>query len=131
MTDYYDGPRRGVAEFEGSPHFYDSEWTTDPYGSDDAFLLTPIDDQLLQLALENWAIWRRWETAFHEGRADNAGHPALPEERARQMELDAVLATTLVTDLKRAVRVRGLFRFLDVESSYRGWRPLEVEWTRR
>jgi hypothetical protein len=38
MTDYYDGPRRGIADFDGRPHFYDSEWddldaTRHPHGA--------------------------------------------------------------------------------------------------
>ena len=68
MTDYYDGPRRGIADFDGQPHFYDSEW--DDLDDDDAFtfMLTPVSPDVLLLALEDWAIWRRWETAFHEGR---------------------------------------------------------------
>ncbi len=131
MTDYYDGPRQGVANYEGRPHFYDSEWQNDPDADDDAFWLTPISDTLLKLALEDWAIWRRGETAFHEGRADAASHPALPEDRARHDQLAAILAEKLVTDREQAVRVRGMFRTTDVESSHRGWRPLEVQWSRR
>lgn len=34
MTEYYDGPRGGVADFRGTPHVYRSLWTdvgnTDP-----------------------------------------------------------------------------------------------------
>jgi len=26
MTDYYDGPRKGIADFEGRPHLYEAEW---------------------------------------------------------------------------------------------------------
>jgi hypothetical protein len=26
MTDYYDGPRKGLANFEGMPHLYEAEW---------------------------------------------------------------------------------------------------------
>jgi len=24
MTDYYDGPRKGIADFAGQPHFFES-----------------------------------------------------------------------------------------------------------
>ena len=131
MTDFYDGPRRGVANYQGRPHFYDSEWQNDSSADDDAFLLTPISEALLELALEDWEIWRRWEVAFHEGRTDSASHPALPEDRARHTPLQPILAAQLVTAPEQAVRVRGVFRTVDVEPSYRGWRPLEVQWCRR
>jgi hypothetical protein len=26
MTVYYDGPRKGIADVDGRPHFYESEW---------------------------------------------------------------------------------------------------------
>jgi hypothetical protein len=29
MTDYYDGPRGGIADFRGTPHLYESEWRDD------------------------------------------------------------------------------------------------------
>ena len=46
----------------------------------ETFLLQPIDGQAFSLALEDWAIWRRWETAFHEGKTPHETHPALPED---------------------------------------------------
>jgi hypothetical protein len=130
MTDYYDGPRRGIADFNGRPHFYDSEW--DEVGDDDAFTfaLTPVPPEVLALALEDWVIWRRWETAFHEGQTTNETHPALPDDRPRHDELSATLARRLVTDPSSRVRARGEFRPADDPTwSGRGWRPLEVRWT--
>ena len=29
MTDYYDGPRQGVADYQGHPHAYHCEWSED------------------------------------------------------------------------------------------------------
>ena len=26
VTDWYDGPRRGIAELHGQPHLFESEW---------------------------------------------------------------------------------------------------------
>jgi hypothetical protein len=96
MTDYYDGPRRGIADFEGKPHFYDSEWSDTEDLNLDTFKLTAITADLLSLALEDWAIWRRWETAFHEDRVDTTTQPALPEDRTRHDELRPILAEQLV-----------------------------------
>lgn len=131
MTDYRDGPRRGIADFEGRPHFYDSEWNdTDDAEDLGTFKLTPVTAELLSLALEDWAIWRRWETAFHEGRADTTTHPALPEDRTRHDEIRPILAKRLVTSRDQYVRARAEFRWIKIDPNSKGWRPLEVRWAR-
>jgi len=129
MTDYYDGPRGGIAEFEGVPHFYESECdeSADNYAS--TFRLSPIAPDLLALALEHRAIWDRWWTAFHTGRATEETRPALPADRARHDELHEILKQRLKIDRRRYVRARGTFR------TVHGWRgeglaPTEVEWER-
>ena len=85
MTDYYDGPRRGVADFDGVPRLYECEWDNALDDFEPTFRLSPVPEDVFALALESWAIWRRWETAFHEGRATQASHPALPEDAARPL----------------------------------------------
>ena len=131
MTDYYDGPRRGIADFEGRPHLYESEWAdeTDSYAP--TFRLSPVEPRLFSLALESWRIWRRWETAFHSGRTPHETHPALPEEKSRSDELDSVLEQELRIDEHSYVRARGDFKAVDdPEWSGSGWRPLQVRWIR-
>ena len=48
VTEYYDGPRRGVAFFEGRPHVFVSRFV-DVYSSDgadeDLFELRPVENQ--------------------------------------------------------------------------------------
>ena len=129
VTDYYDGPRKGIADFEGSPHFYEAE---SDYLPDESFRLSPVKPQLFALALESWRIWRRWETALHEGRATRETHPALPEDRVRYDELAEVLDRELRIDDKNFVRTYGDFKPRDdSEWSGLGWRPLQVKWRRR
>jgi len=106
MTDYYDAPREGIADFHGRPHHYspkEPEWW-----NDGVYELRPIDDETFELALEHWTIWRRWEIAFHEGRTDLDTHPALPGDRARLEELEALLAARLPPKGNPIV-MRGLF----------------------
>jgi hypothetical protein len=57
VTDYYDGPRSGVASLGGRPHVYRSLWQdqADDW-DDDRFELSPIAPEVLALALEDWAI---------------------------------------------------------------------------
>lgn len=128
--DWYDGPRGGIADYEGVPHLFKSEFGdfkrkgTDKldgpfdYGTD-TFLLSPIDAETFRLALEDWAIWRRYETAFHQGQAALEAHPALPEERARHEELKRLLGDRLVVDPACAVRKAAEFRRRE-DASWRG-----------
>ncbi len=129
MTDFYDGPRGGIADLDGRPHLYESEWedSADDYAS--TFLLSPIGPDLLALALEDWAIWERWWTAFHSGAATLDTHPALPGDRARHDELEQVLKNRLTIDPENFVRARGTFRTAAGWDG-KGLAPIEVRWER-
>jgi hypothetical protein len=67
VTDYYDGPRQGVANFKGEPHFYDCIFDETRNDYSNLYQLTPVSPQVFDLAMEDWAIWERWESAFHAG----------------------------------------------------------------
>lgn len=130
VTDYCDGPRRGLADLDGVAHVYESEWNAERDDYAETFLLSPIDPDTLALALEDWAIWQRWQEAFFSGRTDRETHPALPADRERHEELEALLATRLEVDSNVAVRKLGEFRpQADAGARPRGaMRPLEVRW---
>jgi hypothetical protein len=130
LTDWYDGPRRGIADYRGRPHLFESEWRDGEGLNADTFLLMPVDAGTFALALEDWAIWRRWEAAFSQGRATEETHPALPEERGRHEDLERLLDGRLTVDPARAVRATAEFRVRpDPEWSGYGGRPLEVRWS--
>ncbi len=109
VTDYYDGPRKGLANYQGNPHFYECVFDEGQDEYSDQYRLTPIDDETFKLAMEDWEIWRRWKIAFHAGKADINSHPALPEDRLRHEELRRVLDPALVIDPDRAVIRIGKF----------------------
>jgi hypothetical protein len=129
VPDWYDGPRGGIADYQGHPHLFESEWRDGENLDADTFLLMPIDGETFALALEDWAIWRRWETAFYQGGATKETHPALPDDQDRHRELGRLLEGRLIVDPVRAVRQRAEFRVRhDPEWSGYGFRPLEVQW---
>jgi hypothetical protein len=129
LTDWYDGPRRGISDHHCQPHLFQSEWQDGKDLDADTFLLMSIDSETFSLALEDWAIWRRWETAFHQGKVTLETHPALPEDRFRHEELERLLAGRLVVDPTKAMRKKAEFRVRsDPGWSGYGFRPLEVCW---
>ena len=92
VPDWYDGPRGGIANYEGKPHLFQSLFKD--IGSEyeeDVFLLWPISPEAMALAREDWEIWRRWEKAFHAKDTSKETHPALPEDRARYEQLQPLL----------------------------------------
>lgn len=131
VTDYYDGPRRGIADFNGTPHLFVSEFEneTQEFGM---YRLSPVTDEVLELALEDWTIWRRWETAFHQGLTTTETHPALPEGRSRSLELEQLLQTALVPDENATREVNAVFKpRIDPDWNQLGARPLQVNWITR
>lgn len=127
--DWYDGPRKGIADYQGRPHLFESEWKDGEDLDADTFLLMPVDEDAFLLALEDWQIWLRWAAAYHQGRTTRETHPALPEKRDRHEELKQRLEGRLDVDPARAVRMKAEFRArVDPEWSGFGWRPLEVRW---
>ncbi|HWY30681.1 MAG TPA: hypothetical protein VNX46_08015, partial [Candidatus Acidoferrum sp.] len=103
------GPRGGIADYHGKPYLYSSFWDEATDDWSDTFLLQPVDEETFRLAMEDWAIWCRWERAYHSGQTPHATHPALPDERARHDEISMVLTPKLQVDPKKAIRVRGRF----------------------
>lgn len=124
VTDYYDGPRCGIANFRGRPHLYESDF------DDDTFRLYPVAADLLQLALEDWAIWVRWSDAFNRGEVDASTHPAHPADRTRHEELAALLDWKRLTDSIRPIVAHGTFEAdHSVAANTLTARGLWVRWT--
>lgn len=129
VNDYYDGPLKGIANFQGKPHFYERIFDSANDDYSDMYRLTPVDGQTFRLAMETWNIWRRWETAFHTGKAKMDSHPALPEDVARYEELKRALGDGLHSGPNAVVRV-GKFSVIGQSDLPRGvMRALQVQWT--
>ena len=129
VTDYYDGPRKGIANYQGIPHFYECEFGAANDDYSDRYQLTPIDEQLFQLALEDWGIWKRWEAAYYAGKTGLETHPALPEDRSRHEELAIILDNGLQSSSSAIVRIGKFSPLGDLKLPSGVLRPLQVEWT--
>ena len=130
VTDHYGGPRKGIASYRGEPHFYKCLFNEAKDGYSEVFLLTPLDAETFQLAMEDWSIWRRWEGAFQAGQSDTSTHPALPHEAARHANLKRILDRSLVTDPQKALTKVGRFEVAGEPSLPKSvLRPMQVRWT--
>lgn len=118
VTDYYDGPRGGIANFNAEPHLYDCIFGGEDYSN--LYRLTPVSQELFLLALEDWEIWKRWERAFHAGEVNQDSHPALPAERDRHMHIQSLLDEQLKTDKERCIIRAGAFAKAGTEAAARG-----------
>ena len=95
--DWYDGPRSGVADYNGRPHFYESQWA-DIGELEDWFKLSPVPEEVFEQALEYWRLWKKWQTAHAGGTVGTEHHPFLPIDRPRGEELLRILSHKLKID---------------------------------
>jgi len=130
VTDYYDGPRKGIANYQGRPHLYECVFDEIKGNYSELFSLAPVDSETFQLAMEDWTIWQRWEPAYHSGKTELDTHPALPHESARHAELQGILEKVLVIDPLTAIAKIGRFEALGNARLPKGVLSLlQVEWT--
>ncbi len=132
ISNYYDGPKEGIATYKGKPHHYlflDEEVISEDSWVE-MFLLKPLDAATFELAMESWQIWIRWEEAFYSQETTLDTHPALPEERQRYEEIDKILKTNLQMN-REAIKVYGTFEIIKSKEEYGSWSTARyrVKWT--
>jgi hypothetical protein len=110
VADYYDGPRQGVANCQGQPHFYDCVFDQKEDEYSDLYRLAPIDQQTFELAVEAWAIWRKWELAYHSGKVKSESHPALRADTTKYRRISRKLDARLKTDPAKSISRKGNFK---------------------
>jgi|SRR5579863_2579000 len=132
VSRYHDGPRSGVADFDGRPHFYEWLWDDDADDYGPACALSPISDKAFQLALEDWAMWMRWKAAFNEGKASQRPpleeRPVLPEDESRHKEIAPLLKQALSISPALQFRAIGNFRRTPESSLSNIEGPWQVCW---
>ena len=73
-NDWYDGPRKGVADLNGVPHRFIAHFKEES-GYEDTFFLFPISPDILNLEIEQWRIFTEWNDKYDAGKADTDSHP--------------------------------------------------------
>src|SRR6267142_3693698 len=110
VTEYWDGPRQGIANFNGKPHFYKCVFDESKDEWSDTFELSTVDEKTHQLALEDWRAWKRWEDDFRNGRVKLDSHPALVTGPSNQAKISSLLKSGSAIDPARDLVARGIFQ---------------------
>lgn len=82
-SEWYDGPRAGVADVGGEPHYF--------HGTDEEFEVWPASPDALAMEREQWAIFVRWNQRYEAGTAATDSHPGHGGIDARYDELEGLL----------------------------------------
>ena len=109
IFNYYDGPREGIADFQGKPHFYKCQFNEADDNWTDRFWLMEIDQALFELAREEYEIFLRWRAEFDRGAVKLDSHPALLADRSRFAELKAAIGNRLDLVRERSITKRARF----------------------
>lgn len=112
VSEYYDGPRGGLASFRGVPHIYECIFDEKNEIYSDSYFLVPVGPDILTAAMNNWQIFLKWRGAYDAGQTTLATHPALPEDKVRYEENRRALERAIASAKPWAIRVRGEFDVL-------------------
>jgi hypothetical protein len=106
-NEWYDGPRAGVANVNGLPHRFVSQW--DGQEDDDlgTFLVWPVQAEELSLEQEQWQIFVEWNDQYEAGAASTETHPGHPGTNKRWDEIEAQLAVLRALTPENAKRARA------------------------
>ncbi|WP_046779836.1 hypothetical protein [Streptomyces yangpuensis] len=126
--DCYDGPRAGLADVDGSPHYFQG-YDYDHADAADEYLVWPASEAAVALEREQWAIFAGWNRRYEAGSAGPESHPGHGGTDARHDELTHLLAVHRQppADARRLVGELGFdkgdrYRAEGVDYWFR-WRP--------
>jgi hypothetical protein len=92
QLDWWDGPREGLADVHGVPHYFSSTIAESDDENEDQFRVWPVSPQLLALEREQWAIQAEWIKLTQAGSAQPDSNPRRGGVDTRYDELTTLLA---------------------------------------
>jgi len=131
VWDYYDGVRTGLADLDGAPHYFASQFDEDADDYSDNFRLYPVDATFMERAMRSGAIFQAWERRFHSGEAQLETHPGNGGINVEYDELKSWLDQKVGQLQALPTHYRAKFRVLPgQEASPKGvLREMEVTWS--
>src|SRR5436190_1443199 len=87
FSNYHHRPRLGVADYQGSPHIFESEFDEAIDDYSERFFLVPIEPDLFALVLESHEIWRRKPSDYDKPSAGVEPRPTPESDQRRRLAL--------------------------------------------
>lgn len=109
--EWYDGPRLGLADINGMPHYFQNR-DYDHADEADDYQVWPASEAAVESEREQWAIFARWNERREAGEVGVESHPNHGGIDARYDELELLLAPHREAP-DSARRLVGELRFVD------------------
>lgn len=117
-NEWYDGPRAGVADVQGQPHRFVSQFDAQEDEYLGTFLVWPIAEPDLALEQEQWQIFVNWNEEHEAGRVGVESHPGHPGTNERWDEINALLKASREAVPNNARRAKVQLVFVEGEQRY-------------
>ncbi|HLJ88963.1 MAG TPA: hypothetical protein VKZ53_19240 [Candidatus Angelobacter sp.] len=128
VHDYWDGPRSGVAEYRGRPHWFENIFDERQDDYSDLFWLKPLSDEILRQEQQRSAIFLRWQQAFHRREVDVSTHPALPQDKETYDRLANAIQQEIAANSSLRFKVKGQLKPLGPPAAPGTISDLQVKW---
>lgn len=128
ISDYWDQPRSGVADYHGEPHWFENIFDEehDTYSED--YWLTRLTPEESAMVKEQSEIFLRWRHAFDRGEVDISSHPALPKDAERFAKLKNYIQTAIKSKAAQRFKVTGKLALLEPATQKRETATFQVQW---
>jgi hypothetical protein len=117
-TEWYDGPRAGIADVGGVPHRFKSQFDDTEDDHLGTYLVWPVDARVLALEIEQWQIFVVWNDLYESGASTVAAHPGHGGVSVRWDEIQAHLQTDRANVPADARRAKVRMEHLNQERRY-------------
>ncbi|UVI29232.1 hypothetical protein [Paenibacillus spongiae] len=87
IHDWWDGPKTGVADYQGVPYIFNRNFDEALDDYDDYYLLSPITNQQFELIIEGYEIWLLYRDASNEQKDASKIYGSLPYDQERYLEI--------------------------------------------
>lgn len=115
MHDWWDGPKSGVADYQGVPYIFNRNFNDELDEYNDYYLLSPITNEQCQLIIEGYEIWKRDRDADVDQQNSSNIYGTLPGDQERYIEIKS-LTNYLFEPSRHSLKVKASFRRLPTNS---------------
>lgn len=128
-SEWYDGPRSGIADIGGVPHRFKSLFDEEDDEYFGTFVIWPIDKDSFELEIEQWNIFVSWNRLYESGEVDTESHPGNGGINQRWDELELILKQSRNEIPDHAKQARAELKNLDRDERYSPTGPdYEFRW---